>query len=461
MSEIGVGLVGYKFMGRAHSNGYRQVAHFFDVDPAPKMVAICGRDEAGVKAAAGQLGWDGYETDYRKLIARDDIGLVDVSTIGNTHHEIVLEALAAGKHVLCEKPLANTLGEAKEMLDAATAAEAKGIVSMINFNYRRVPAVEFARKLVADGKIGEVRHWRAVYLQDWINDPNFPLVWRLQKDLAGTGALGDIAAHIVDLAHYVVGPITGVVGALDTFIKERPLETASSGGAGLTATAANETGKVTVDDSASFLAKFENGASGTFSVTRLAPGRRNYNSFEINGSEGSISFNLERLNELGGLFHRRSRRAAGLPHRSRSPTASPVRRRLVASGSHHRLRAQLRPPDQGIARRHQGRQIPGPDIQGRLQLPGRPRRSRAVLFIWHLGDAGYGIVVRVRPRRFAMQPACRPGSRPKEAVAPGAITAKTNLNTADSGRSPAAPDPTPRRSASRAGSRYPAQQWRG
>ncbi len=302
MSEIGVGLVGYKFMGRAHSNGYRQVAHFFDVDPAPKMVAICGRDEAGVKAAAGQLGWDGYETDYHKLIARDDIGLVDVSTIGNTHHDIVMEALAAGKHVLCEKPLANTLGEAKEMLDAATAAEAKGIVSMINFNYRRVPAVEFARKLVAEGKIGEVRHWRAVYLQDWINDPNFPLVWRLQKDLAGTGALGDIAAHIVDLAHYVVGPITGVVGALDTFIKERPLETASSGGAGLTATAANETGKVTVDDSASFLAKFANGASGTFAVTRLAPGRRNYNSFEINGSEGSISFNLERLNELEVYF---------------------------------------------------------------------------------------------------------------------------------------------------------------
>jgi predicted dehydrogenase len=298
VSEIGVGLVGYKFMGRAHSNGYRQVAHFFDVDPAPKMVAICGRDEAGVKAAAGQLGWDGYETDYRKLIARDDIGLVDVSTIGNTHHDIVMEALAAGKHVLCEKPLANTLGEAKEMLDAATAAEAKGIVSMINFNYRRVPAVEFARKLVADGKIGEVRHWRAVYLQDWINDPNFPLVWRLQKELAGTGALGDIAAHIVDLAHYIVGPITSVVGALDTFIKERPLETASSGGAGLTAKAANETGKVTVDDSASFLAKFANGASGTFAVTRLAPGRRNYNSFEINGSEGSISFNLERMNEL-------------------------------------------------------------------------------------------------------------------------------------------------------------------
>lgn len=298
MSDIGVGLVGYKFMGRAHSNAYRQVAHFFDVDPAPKMTAICGRDEAAVKAAAAQLGWDGYETDYHALIARDDIGLIDVSTIGNTHHAIVLEALAAGKHVLCEKPLANTLGEAKEMLDAAVSAEAKGIVAMINFNYRRVPAVEFARQLVQNGQIGEVRHWRAVYLQDWINDPTFPLVWRLQKDLAGTGALGDIAAHIVDLSHYIVGPITGVVGTLDTFIKERPLESASSGGAGLTATAANETGPVTVDDSATFLARFASGATGTFEVTRLAPGRRNYNSFEINGSKGSIVFNLERLNEL-------------------------------------------------------------------------------------------------------------------------------------------------------------------
>src|SRR5687768_9607452 len=168
MAEIGVGLVGYKFMGRAHSNGYRQVAHFFDVDPKPRLVAICGRDEAGVKEAAEKLGWEGYETDYKKLVARDDIGLVDVSTIGNTHHEIVMAALANGKHVLCEKPLANTLGEAEEMLKAAEAASAKGIVTMINFNYRRVPAVSFAQQLVAQGKLGQIRHWRAVYLQDWI-----------------------------------------------------------------------------------------------------------------------------------------------------------------------------------------------------------------------------------------------------------------------------------------------------
>ena len=297
MAEIGVGLVGYKFMGRAHSNAYRQVARFFDVDPSPRLRALCGRDEAAVKAAAQQLGWDGYETDYHALVNRDDIGLVDVSTPGNSHKEVVLAALAAGKHVLCEKPLANTLDEAREMLAAVKAAK-PGTVAMINFNYRRVPAVQLAQKLVADGTLGEIRHWRAVYLQDWINDPNFPLVWRLQKDLAGSGALGDVGAHILDLAHFIIGPVTEVVGTLSTFIKERPVETSSGGGSGLTATSGTEMGPVTVDDSATFLAKFASGATGTFEATRLAPGRRNYNSFEINGSNGSVIFNLERLNEL-------------------------------------------------------------------------------------------------------------------------------------------------------------------
>ncbi|HKG25926.1 MAG TPA: Gfo/Idh/MocA family oxidoreductase, partial [Thermomicrobiales bacterium] len=295
MTEIGVGLVGYKFMGRAHSNAYRQVSHFFDVDPVPRMVALCGRDEAAVKEAAAKLGWESYETDYRKLVARDDVGLVDVSTIGNTHYEIVLAALEQGKHVFCEKPLANSLAEAREMVQKAEAA---GVVNVINFNYRKVPAVTFAQQLVASGRLGEIRHWRAVYLQDWINDPEFPLVWRLRKELAGTGALGDIAAHIVDLAHFVVGPIAEVVGSLSTFIKERPVETSSGLGSGLAATSGTERGEVTVDDAASFLARFESGVTGTFEATRLAPGRRNYNSFEVNGSNGSLVFNLERMNEL-------------------------------------------------------------------------------------------------------------------------------------------------------------------
>ncbi len=299
MAEIGVGLVGYKFMGRTHSNAYRQVARFFDVDPVPRMRALCGRDEAAVREAAAKLGWDGYETDYHTLIARDDIGLVDVATPGDSHRDVVLAAVAAGKHVLCEKPLANSLDEAREMLAAAKRA---GVVNMVNFNYRRVPAVQLAKQLIADGRLGEIRHWRAVYLQDWINDPSFPLVWRLQRDKAGSGALGDIAAHIVDLAHFLLGPITEVVGTLDTFIRQRPLETASGGGAGLSAAAGQEMGEVTVDDATSFLARFERGATGTFEATRLAPGRRNHNAFEINGSNGTIVWDLERLNELQVYF---------------------------------------------------------------------------------------------------------------------------------------------------------------
>jgi predicted dehydrogenase len=284
VGEIGVGLVGYKFMGRAHSNAYRQVGRFFDLDLSPRMRAICGRDEVGVRDAAASLGWEGYETDYHRLLERDDIGLVDVATPGNTHHEIAIASLEAGKHVLCEKPLANTLQEAREMLDAARRA---GTVNMVCFNYRRAPAVQLAKTLVDDGRLGEIRHWRAAYLQDFILDPELPLIWRFRKEVAGSGALGDIGAHIVDLAHFLVGPIAEVVGATGTFIKERPLEEPGGG-----------RGEVTVDDAASFLARFENGATGTFEATRLAAGRKNHNYFEINGSRGSVAFDLERMNEL-------------------------------------------------------------------------------------------------------------------------------------------------------------------
>ncbi len=298
MAEIGVGLVGYKFMGRAHSNAYRQLPRFFDVDPAPRMAAICGRDEAGVREAAGSLGWESYETDYRRLIERDDVGLVDVVTPGNTHREIVLAALEAGKHVICEKPLANTLAEAREMLAAAREA---GSINTVCFNYRRAPAVQLAKKLIDEGRLGAIRHWRATYLQDFIMDPQFPLIWRLKKELAGSGALGDIGAHSVDLAQFLLGGISEVVGMMETFVKERPLEEASAGG-GLLASGGAETGEVTVDDAAAFLARFENGAMGTFEATRFAAGRRNKNAFEINGSKGSVAFNLERMNELEVFF---------------------------------------------------------------------------------------------------------------------------------------------------------------
>jgi predicted dehydrogenase len=285
-NEIGVGLVGYKFMGRAHSNAYRQVGRFFDLELSPRMRTICGRNEADVRDAATSLGWEGYETDYRRLLERDDIGLVDVTTPSNTHHEIAIAALEAGRHVLCEKPLANTVEESRDMLDAARKA---GTINMVCFNYRRAPAVQLAKRLIDEGRLGDIRHWRAVYLQDFILNPEFPLIWRLRKEVAGSGALGDLGAHLVDLAHFLVGPISAVVGTAETFIKERPLEGASGDG---------EMGEVTVDDAAAFLARFENGAIGTFESTRLAPGRKNHNSFEINGSNGSLVFDLERMNEL-------------------------------------------------------------------------------------------------------------------------------------------------------------------
>jgi predicted dehydrogenase len=297
--SIGVGLVGYKFMGKSHSNAYRQVKHFFpDCAFTPEMTALCGRDEAAVKQAAIDMGWNGYETDWKKLVTRQDIGLVDVSTPGDSHAAIAIAAANEGKHVFCEKPLANTLTEARAM---AEAVKKNGVVGMVNFNYRRVPAVQLAKRLIQEGRIGKIYHWRSVYLQDWIMDPNFPLVWRLQKDIAGAGTLGDLGAHSIDLARMLVGEISEVTGMTETFIKQRPKLGGTTTSLGAVGTA--EMGEVTVDDAALFMTRFANGAVGTFEATRFANGRRNYNSFEINGSKGSIVFNLERMNELQVLFN--------------------------------------------------------------------------------------------------------------------------------------------------------------
>jgi predicted dehydrogenase len=304
---INVGLVGYKFMGKAHSNAYRQVAHFFpDVAMRPVLHTLCGRDAAAVRAAADQLGWVETASDWRAMVANPAIGLVDVSTPGDSHAAIAIAAAESGKHVFCEKPLANTLAEARQMRDAVARA---GVVGMVNFNYRRVPAVQLAKRLIDDGRLGTIYHWRAVYLQDWIMDPAFPLVWRLQKDQAGSGAMGDLGAHIVDLARMLLGEISSVTGLTETFIKQRPLEASSDSALG--AKAGEGMGEVTVDDAALFLARFANGAVGTFEVTRFAKGRANYNSVEINGSKGSLRFNLERMNELEVLLEDEQTDVAG------------------------------------------------------------------------------------------------------------------------------------------------------
>src|SRR5215213_8605624 len=225
---LGVGLIGYAFMGAAHSQAWRSAPHFFDLPLRPELTVLAGRDAAAVADAAGRLGWSSTETDWHRVIERDDVQLVDVCTPGDTHAEIAIAALDAGKHVLCEKPLANTVAEAEAMAEAAARAAAHGVRSMVGFTYRRVPAIGLARQLVAEGRLGRIRHVRAAYLQDWIADPSAPMSWRLEKDKAGSGALGDIGAHVVDLTQYITGEtVTGVSALLETFVKERPLPAAA------------------------------------------------------------------------------------------------------------------------------------------------------------------------------------------------------------------------------------------
>ena len=284
--SVGVGMIGYAFMGRAHSQAWHTVGRAFDLPVRPRLAAICGRDETAARAAADRLGWAAVETDWRALIARDDVQLIDISAPGDLHAPVAIAALRAGKHVLCEKPLANTLAEAEAMAAAADAAAPSGALAMVGFNYRRVPAVALARQLVAGGRVGTLRHVRAVYLQDWLVDPGAPMTWRMQAERAGSGALGDLGAHIVDLAQYLTGElITGVSAVSATFTGERPL----SAGTG--------TGQVTVDDAVVFSARL-GGAVASFEATRCAAGRKNGLRIELNGSAGSIAFDLERLNEL-------------------------------------------------------------------------------------------------------------------------------------------------------------------
>jgi predicted dehydrogenase len=292
--QLRVGLIGYMFMGTAHSNAYRQVGHFFDLPVEVVMQGLCGLGEAQLKAAGQKLGWrDYYETDYREFVKRADLDLIDIAVSNNMHAEMAIAAAKAGKHVYCEKPLAMNVAEARRMVKAVEKA---GVKHAISFNYRGAPAVALARQIIDEGRIGRIFHWRGQYLQDWIVDPKFPLVWRLQKEVAGSGAHGDLAAHSIDLAHFLVGDITEVVGDMKTFITERPRLREAAGG--LRARRAAGKGKVTVDDASVFLARFANGAIGTFEATRFAPGHKNDNFFEINGSKGSLRFCFERMNEL-------------------------------------------------------------------------------------------------------------------------------------------------------------------
>ncbi len=283
--ELGIGMLGYAFMGKAHTNAFKKLPYMMYPPVAiPKLVAVCGRNAEATAAAAQRYGYQGYYTDWREMIKNPAIDVFDNGGPNDAHAEPTIAAAQAGKHVFCEKPLARTAEEAKSMLDAVEKA---GVKHMVAFNYRFVPAIVQAKKLIESGALGRIFHFRAVYLQEWIIDPNFPKIWRLDKSVAGSGALGDLGAHIIDLARFLVGEPKSVMGMTKTFIEERPLGDGSG-----------KMGKIDVDDAFVSLFEFENGALGTLEASRFCQGRKNYNSLEINGENGTIQFNLERMNEL-------------------------------------------------------------------------------------------------------------------------------------------------------------------
>jgi predicted dehydrogenase len=280
-----VGLIGYNFMGKAHSNAWRQAPRFFNLPVNVRLKTICGRNRAAVKNAAAKLGWENAQTDWRRVIDDSEIDVVDICTPNDTHCEIAIAAAQAGKAILCEKPLARNVDEAERMVRAVKKAR---VVNMVCHNYRRIPAIVLAKQMIERGDLGErIFHFRARYAQDWIVDPNFPLVWRLQSNIAGSGALGDIFSHIVDLARYLAGEFKEVCAIMETFVKRRPLEKNR-----------RVKGKVAVDDAVTTIGRLKNGALASLEATRFAPGRKNSLTLEINGNAGSLFFDLEEMNRL-------------------------------------------------------------------------------------------------------------------------------------------------------------------
>jgi predicted dehydrogenase len=297
MTSVNVALLGMGFMGRAHSNAWGQVAKFFKPPITPVMHTLFGQAEEKPEVFAANWGWKNASTDWQAVVKDPAIGLVDVATPNFMHAPPARAAMEAGKAVACEKPIAGTLGDAREM---AQAAKKLGVKTFVWYNYRRCPAVAFAHQLVKQGRLGTIRHVRALYLQDWA-DENVPLLWRFEKQWAGSGAHGDLNAHIVDMTRFVTGQeITEITGAIaETFIKERTIPTGTAtGGIAEGRTGAGRKGPVTVDDTVLFLARFSGGAVASFEAARQATGNLNRNGFELNGTKGSLRFNFERMNEL-------------------------------------------------------------------------------------------------------------------------------------------------------------------
>lgn len=330
-----VALIGYSFMGRIHAQAWQTARRFFDVDTRVELAV--GRDADAVGDFARRFEIPRTATDWRSAIDDPDIDAVDICVPGDLHAEIALAALAAGKHVLCEKPLANSVADAERMTDAAIAARSRGVRSMVGFSYRGTPALGAMKALIEAGRLGTIRHVRATYLQDWITDEQFPLVWRLQRDKAGSGALGDIGAHVIDMAVFLTGQrLTGVSALTETFVGERPLPAASGA---LAATAGSGTGTVDVDDAAVFIGRTEGGALATFEATRFAAGRKNAIRIEVNGSRGSVAFDFERMNEFD--FHDHT-----------LPAAEAGFRRILATEPEHPFLDAWWPAGHGLGYEH-------------------------------------------------------------------------------------------------------------
>jgi predicted dehydrogenase len=286
--EIGVGMLGYAFMGKAHSNAYKKIPYMMYPPPAiPKLIALAGRNEEALATAVRRFGYETQYTDWKQMLKDERIQLFDNGGSNDVHAEPCIAAAKAGKHILCEKPLARSAREAGKMVEAV---QGTGVKHMVAFNYRFIPAVRQAYELIRSGALGRIYHFRAVYLQEWIMPHyNMGMIWRLQKSVAGSGALGDLGAHIIDLAHFLVGGVKRVSAFTQTFIEERPWGDGSMG-------------KVDVDDAFVSVVEFENGAIGTLEATRFAAGRKNHEVLEINGEKGSLRFDLERLNELQAFW---------------------------------------------------------------------------------------------------------------------------------------------------------------
>lgn len=287
MNKLNVAIIGTRFMGRAHSHAWRNAAHFFELPAEPVLKVACGRDRKHLEAFARHWGWESVENDWRRTVEREDVDVVDICTPHHQHCGMAVAAAQAGKHILCEKPLALNAEQAQKMLEAAEQA---GVVHYVNFNYRRCPAVALAKRFIEEGKLGRIHHWRGVYFNSFSVDPTAPLRWTMVKETAGSGPLAALGSHSVDLARYLVGEIRSVSAMTALFVPERPLPGEDP--------VKGKVGKVTTEDAAFLLAEFENGALGSLETSRFATGRRNYNSFEIYGSRGSLLFNLERMNEL-------------------------------------------------------------------------------------------------------------------------------------------------------------------